>query len=379
MVKGVAFEGAGGCERCLILSSISPVLILMLRILGVLAVLTVGCSENARTLPTTPRDVVLRGVTRLPEGDVVDVEIAGGRIAHVTPSTDTSGHFVVSGFIDSHVHLAYAPRALEMAEHGIAAAIDLGAPEDFLTADHAPLHVLAAGPMLTSPGGYPLDSWGARGYGLGVSDPDTARAAVTRLVAEGAAVIKVPIASDARLDDTTLAAIVAEAHARGRKVAVHALSDADALRAARAGVDVLAHTPVQLLATATLDAWAGRAVISTLGAFGGGADTVANLRALRARGVTVLYGTDFGNTATAGIDGRELALLCAAGLEGAAILAAGTATPAAFWGVDADLGDVSEGRAASVLVLADDPRTTPATLTSPLAVWLDGVRIAGTL
>src|SRR6185436_1172042 len=126
---------------------------------------------------------------------------------------------------------------------------------------------------------------------------------------------------------------VEEAHARGLKVAAHALSDDEAARAARAGVDVLAHTPVAALSKKTIALWSDRAVISTLRAFGGSKTALSNLRALRDAGATVLYGTDFGNTTTPGIDGNELELLTQAGLDGAAILDAGTSTPAAFWGL----------------------------------------------
>src|SRR6185369_957269 len=99
-----------------------------------------------------------------------------------------------------------------------------------------------------------------------------------------------------------------------------------------------------------------RAVVSTLRAFGASADAVANLRALRAHGVTVLYGTDFGNTSHDGIDPDELALLGDAGLDGAAILDATTRAPAATFGLDHDLGAIEPGRAASLLVLDADPR-----------------------
>jgi imidazolonepropionase-like amidohydrolase len=102
-------------------------------------------------------------------------------------------------------------------------------------------------------------------------------------------------------------------------------------------------------------------VISTLRAFGGSKAAVANLRALRDAGATVLYGTDFGNTTTPGIDGDELALLAQAGLDGAAILAAGTSTPAAFWGLEG-FGRIEIGAEAHVLVLDADPTVDPTTL-----------------
>ena len=149
------------------------------------------------------------------------------------------------------------------------------------------------------------------------------------------------------------------------------LGDADAARAATAGIDVLAHTPVSALAASTLSAWSGKAVISTLAAFGGGSTTLANLRALRDAGATVLYGTDFGNTRTAGLDPEELVLLSEAGLTPAEILAATTSAPAAYWGFD-DLGSITPGKSASLLVLDRDPLVVPLTLAHPRQVWIDG-------
>jgi imidazolonepropionase-like amidohydrolase len=332
--------------------------------------------------PAPARGFVLRGATVLPRGDVADVEVVDGRIARVAsgitsslPDVDASGRFVVPGVIDAHVHLAYLPHALAMAEGGVVGAVDLGAPEAWLAAAHAPLRVVAAGPMLTSPGGYPLDAWGSDGYGLGIATPDDARAAVERLAGEGAGVVKIPFGRDVLLDDATIGAAVQAAHTRGLRVAVHALGDADAARAARLGADVLAHTPVQPLSEATLEAWRGRVVVSTLVAFGGSVDAIANLRALRAQGVTVLYGTDFGNSTHDGVDPDELALLSQAGLDGAAILDAATRAPAATFGLDHDLGAVEPGRAASFLVLYADPRVSPLALGQPRAVYVDGAQL----
>ena len=115
---------------------------------------------------------------------------------------------------------------------------------------------------------------------------------------------------------------------------------------------------------------------STLSAFGA-PDAVENASIFHARGGTFLYGTDFGNTTTTGIDIAEIDDLTAAGFDGAAILDAGTRVPAAFWGLN-DLGALEAGKSASVLVLAEDPWRMPETLASPVAVYIDGVRVGGT-
>lgn len=250
--------------------------------------------------------------------------------------------------IDSHVHLAYYPVAGELRAHGVLAAVDLASPEREL-GKASPIAVLQAGPMLTHPGGYPLDAWGSDGFGIGCADEACVRATVDRLASEGARVIKIAMDDDG-LDPALVPAAVAAAHAHGLKVAAHALSNESAARAAAAGVDVLAHTPVERLSDATVAALHGRAVITTLAAFGGNSTTVDNLRRLRAAGLTILYGTDLGNTHDV-VSSDELQLMRAAGMDDAAITAAMTTTPAAFWNLHAD-----------TILLDADPRRDATTL-----------------
>ncbi|MES2643833.1 MAG: amidohydrolase family protein [Myxococcota bacterium] len=309
-----------------------------------------------------------------------DVEIDQGRIVSVgvapagVPTVDVTGAWLTPAVIDSHVHLAYLPEGDAMAQGGVAAVVDLAAPTSWLATDHAPLRVVASGPMITAASGYPTEGWGRNGYGLEVTSATEGTDAVGTLYDLGARVIKLPITSGPQLESDVAAAVVTRAHSLGIFVVSHALGDADALAAADAGVDVLAHTPVSPLSDASLTAWSGRAVITTLAAFGGGDATVANLAALDAAGATVLYGTDFGNSRTPGVDARELALLVEAGLSPAEVLAATTSTPATFWGFT-DLGAIAPGKAASLLVLPSDPLVDPLVLASATAVYLDGVRM----
>jgi hypothetical protein len=263
--------------------------------------------------------------------------------------------------VDSHVHLAYYPVAGDLARHGVLAAVDLAAPEATLGQPQL-LAVLAAGPMLTHAGGYPLDAWGSAGYGAGCDDAACVTQTIERLVAHGARVIKLALDDDGLAPALVPVAITA-AHAHHLKVAVHALSEASAARAAAAGADILAHTPVERLSDATVAAWRGRAVISTLAAFGGSPTAVDNLARLRAAGATILYGTDLGNTRDAGPSADEVALLREAGLDDAAITTAMTTTPIAFWGLDL---------AGSYLVLDGDPRHDARQLLHPREVWQRG-------
>lgn len=314
---------------------------------------------------------------RAPGGAALDLVVRDGRFVEDNDcegELDAEGRYVVPAFVDSHVHLAYLPRASELARGGVAAAVDLASPLSFFDQDVRPLRIVRAGPMITAPRGYPTTSWGAAGYGLECADRSACLDAVDRVIDAGAGVVKVPLAGGPELDEETMRAVIDRAHERGLRVAVHALSDDAASRAAAAGADVLAHTPIEPLAAATIDAWSSRAVISTLGAFGGDG-AIDNLRRLREAGATVLYGTDLGNTVTAVIDARELALLSRAGLDAGAILAAGTSEPARFWGL-AELGTLEPGGAASFLLLDEDPLTDLSTLARPAVVVLDGRIVA---
>ncbi len=321
---------------------------------------------------------VLSGATVVGQG-AADVEVDGEYIVAVgSPKggepVDVRGKYLVPAFIDSHVHLAYYAVGPELARAGVTAAVDMGAPIAAFGTDLAPLRVLRSGPMITAQGGYPTQSWGAGGYGLEVADPSAAAAAVDALHDAGAALIKFPLTEAPTLDEPSARAVVERAHALGLKVAVHALGAAQADLAAAVGADVLAHTPVEQLSEASTRAWSGRAVVSTLAAFGGSQAAVDDLRALRSAGALVLYGTDLGNTRSPGIQSSELTLLGEAGLDGAAIIAAGTSAAASYWQLT-ELGDIAAGKRASLLVLADDPLARPLALSTPEAVYIDGKRV----
>jgi imidazolonepropionase-like amidohydrolase len=326
---------------------------------------------------TAAEPVLLRNA-RLPGTTTpVNLHLVDGRIAAVGPdlvegvrTVDLSGSWVAPAFIDSHVHLTFLPVAGQLRDGGIVAAVDLASPISSLD-DRTPLTVLRSGPMVTAPKGYPTQSWGRLGYGLEVADADAAEAGVTELADAGATLVKVPLGDAPELSDATLSAAVGTAHARGLRVVAHAL-EADAVtRAADVGIDALAHTPVEPLSAELAARWSGRAVISTLDAFGARDSTLDNLRRLRDAGAVVLYGTDLGNTRTAAIQPREIAAMQAAGLTGEEILAAGTVAPATWWGLT-DLGSLDVGKQASLLVLDADPHIDPTTLARPQAVWMAG-------
>jgi len=356
----------------------------MLRLLAASSLVVVACGNRAapRVEPTPADNVDAGDRVTLVGGTVVgsgpmDVVIEGKLIASGAArgeTIDVSGKYLVPAFIDSHVHLTYHRVGTELAQSGVAAAVDMAAPLSSFGEATEPLVLLRAGPMITALGGYPTRSWGYGGYGLEIAAAADARQAVDDLERAGAGLIKIPLTAAPSMDLETATAVVQRAHELGLKVAAHALEEANAAMAASAGVDVLAHTPTEALSAATVEAFGGRALVSTLAAFGGSETAVDNLRRLRDEEVTVLYGTDLGNTRLPGIQPDEIALLASAGLSPQEIIDAGTRSPAGYWGF-ADLGAIAAGKRASFLVLPSDPLLDPAVLSAPEAVYLDGVRV----
>src|SRR5205823_8934985 len=263
---------------------------------------------------------------------------------------DARGLILVPALIDAHVHLSVAGEPASVAagqlKGGIAAVLDLGAPERTLPLDHPPLRVRFAGPLLTAPGGYPTRSWGKNGEGLELATTASARAAVRRLSRDGAAFVE--LAFDPRFPLLALdvaRAAAEEAHLLGLRVAVHALETESVRVALDAGADVLAHTPRDPLPQELLRRLEGKWVISTLRAF---AVDPARLRALADAGARVAYGTDLGNENTApGVDAGELALIAKAGIDP---LAAATSAAATLLGFG-DLGSLAVGSRASILAV----------------------------
>ena len=233
---------------------------------------------------------------------------------------------------DRHVHMGLSdPAAVLMG--GVTAVRDLAWPPEriFPLADasempsfEGPL-ILAAGPMLTGPGGYPTqDSWAPPGTGREVKDAEDAATAVEELARLGSAVIKVSLNAEAgpTPSDAALAAICDAAHAAELPVTAHAQGVGQVERALGAGVDELAHTPWTPLSPEVIHTAGSRMrIVSTLDILSFGRDTpeirtaLDNLRRFHDAGGTVVYGTDLGNgSIPPGIHAQEARLIAEAGL-----------------------------------------------------------------
>ncbi|MGH2724388.1 MAG: amidohydrolase family protein [Actinomycetota bacterium] len=289
-------------------------------------------------------------------GRLVDdpaVVVQGSRIAFAGPAPQAppaerelvGDWFLMPGAVDHHVHIGLSsPQAV--LHGGVTAVRDLGWPPD----DVFPLvdisqgtdfdgpAVVAAGPILTAPGGYPSRAgWCPPGGWLEVAGPGEAPAAVERVALQDPAVIKVALNADAgpTLADRDLVAICDAAHARGLTVTAHVQGKGQTERALGAGVDELAHCPwTERLTDDLLAGLAGRVrITTTLDIHSYGRPTpqlrvaVDNLRRFAEAGGQVRYGTDLGNgPIPPGLHAGEAFHLASAGLSAEDILVAMTAS-----------------------------------------------------
>lgn len=294
------------------------------------------------------------------------------------------GGWIGPGVVDAHVHLAFGSPADEL-RGGLVAVRDLGAPPAQARAWRASdrLAVAVTGPILTADGGYPSTSWGADGFARFLGSPEQCRATVRELVDDGVDLIKVALEPADGLPVPTpqqLRAVVDASHEAGLAVTAHALTTDMVQRSLDAGVDELAHTPVEVLPDPLVDriADAGIAVISTLQTFYGagvGRGAGLNAAALVAAGVPLRYGTDLGNGGTRpGVDPRELDRLADTGLGREGALRAATAGSSAAYGLAGRVGDgtIRVGAVARLVLLDADPLIEPSTWMHPLAVIAHG-------
>lgn len=181
-------------------------------------------------------------------------------------TVSAEGLTVLPGLWDLHVHLMYAghpdPRhwfsaytpqfeqvimpasAEQMLMAGVTAARDLAAPPEPIVAvkrriaagDTPGPTLYVAGPALTKGGANAAQTWN-------VSGAADAQAKTNRLIDEGVDWIKIINAE--QMTPQEMKAIVGTAHARGRKVAAHAFSEAEIRQGLLAGVDDFQHVRTQ--------------------------------------------------------------------------------------------------------------------------------------
>ena len=177
------------------------------------------------------------------------------------------------------------------------------------------------------------------------------------------------------------------AHAAGKRVIAHLTHSYNLQLALDAQVDELAHMVVEPLSdqqlaavvqrgiywTPTLELWHG---VGSLYPVDYETQAIENLRRFHRAGGRVVLGTDFGGFMTP-FDGAmpmtEFRLMREAGMSNDAILRASTQTAAEAIGLGDELGSLSVGKQADLLVIAGNPLVDLTALQHPLWVFHHGL------
>ncbi|MDR7523642.1 MAG: amidohydrolase family protein [Armatimonadota bacterium] len=363
-----------------------------------------------------------------------EVWIVSGRIvepgsARMAREESLAGRVVAPGLVDMHVHLcldggsdplgafsAAGPEELArlMREHaertllaGVTTVRDLGSPtglvvslrDDIAAGSARGPRIVASGAPITSPGGH------LHQMGIPVRGPDAARAAVQSLQAAGVDVIKIVATgggsspqTDPRacqFTDDEMAALGEEARRLGLPVACHAHADAGVRQAVAAGMQTIEHG--SFVSPSTLEAMAARRIafvptlapaihagvlrpadpgrVPTRRMAAVGERWEARRAAVRAAlecGVLVVVGSDAGvaDTPHGGVV-TEILALHACGMSPALAMAAAGRVAAGVLGIP-DIGILTPGAHADLVVLEDDPLVDLTVLARPLAVMQAG-------
>lgn len=314
--------------------------------------------------------------TILIEGGRIRAVGADVRVPAAAVVYDLAGLTVIPGLIDAHVHLTIGgtvrDNALADLRAGFTTVVDLGSRgtrllrlRDSINAGQIPgPRVLAAGIWVGRQGG--VCEFGGIGIPGGA---EGFRQRVRDNIAAGADVIKVCVTgwpADAyaspdsyELPDSTLRAVVEEAHKGGRHVIAHDLSLGGVRAGIAAGIDGLAHAAFLDSATAVSLRRDSIFLVSTLGSLTAG-DTSAVARGLfssvglaQRLGVRLVFGTD-GGVLPHGQNAHEFVALSQAGVPALEQLRAATINAAQAFGLDS-LGRVAPGMLADIVAVEGDP------------------------
>jgi imidazolonepropionase-like amidohydrolase len=287
------------------------------------------------------------------------------------------GATVLPGFINAHVHGGFNKINLEVwAQAGVTTVRDLAGPSSFAWRDEMAKDpdcalLVAAGPMISVPGGYPYVPWGSP-YMLPVTSAADAQNKVAALIEAGADIIKLAVESgeNFQLNIPSLSAeealaAVNTAHEHGTIASAHVLVASDLARAIEAGADDIAHMVVDYLPDSLIDVMVTDSIlwIPTLELWhhvGYGLKDVAigNLQKFVLAGGQVALGTDFdGYNASFqhGMPIHEMEWMLEAGMSTMQVIVAGTRNAARACNLSADLGTLEAGKIADILVVNGDP------------------------
>ena len=309
---------------------------------------------------------------------------------------DVHGGTILPGFFNTHVHAAIDRANLRAwLLGGVTTGRDLGSGLDYrwtfsyrdeLNRSPHQARLLAVGPIITVPGGYPEAIWG--NPGLEVSSVADARVKTEQLIEAGCDTVKIALESGEifgrpglpELSPGEVKAIVEVAHAHGLRVSAHAMVTADLERAVDGGVDEIAHIDTQNAPQSLIRRMVAAHIVwiptfeltHVVGAtiFG---DSFK--RFLRAGGIVAL-GTDYMGAGPQyhydlGMPIHELIYMDQLGMTPMQTIVAATKN-AAFTTGHPELGQLKKGKIADVIVVRGNPLKDLNVLTRIRLVVHDG-------
>ncbi|AXE64588.1 amidohydrolase [Hyphomonas sp. CACIAM 19H1] len=354
------------------------------------------------------------------------VLIRDGRIIEAGPKVKAprgakvikgEGRALLPGFYDVHTH--WGPRATPSAlpevaanylASGVTTVLDFHQPpeafqprREWLSQIPSP-HVNMVARMST-PGGHGAD-WSDQTTTKWVFTDESAQRAVQELLPYEPDYIKVftdgwrygMSPEETSMNEETLSALATEAHRNNIRILTHTVTAQRGALAARAGVDIIAHSLQDRVITEeevadivasglyyapTLAIYEPRrpgapelnmesaAVRQRVWKYGNAEE---NLRILFAAGVPVALGTDAGIGGLVHGDAtlREIELFVAAGLPEADALIAATANSAAALGFAEDRGTIAAGKRAEIVLIDGKPWKTISDVRKTSLVLVDG-------
>lgn len=334
----------------------------------------------------------------------------------VVTLVDLSGHFVMPGLMDAHVHLRGEPvlgrrrsergdrdpvTSAEMAFNavlyarrnlvaGFTAVRDVGSDDEAVFAVRNAINegrmigprILLSGPAVAVTGGHgdgaPMDLTGDPSARLanGLCDgPDECRQAVRYLYKLGADLIKFTSTGgfgsntglEPQLFPDEIEAIVTTAHLLGMKATTHAYSAVAIKDAIRSGVDSIEHGFLLDDEAIRMMKQAGTFLVPTLSAsYPPPIFRIAEPESVRIRnefraferayaaGVRIAFGTDAG-TFRHGDNAKEFELMVEFGMTPMAALRSATVETADLFGIADEAGTVAPGKQADLIALRGDP------------------------
>jgi len=302
---------------------------------------------------------------------------SNGKIPVGATVINLQGYYVLPGLMNAHVHSGYDEDNLkEWAQSGITTVRDLGnlksSPEqgfslrDVLSKDNKNSRLVAAGPLVTTMGGY---------GNYPVTSPDDAEIKINGLIDAGADLIKIAIEDDLQgrtwpmLSSDEIKRIVQTANNRDRLVSAHISRSRHLNIAIQCGVDDVCHMIIDYLPDSlitfmiekdmywvpTLELWSGVSQMYHLNWIVTAKD---NLRRFVQAGGKVALGTDYDGYITPfdlGMPIHEMQLMKETGMTTMQILVAATKHAAYVCKLENQLGTIEPGKIADFVIVDGNP------------------------